>query len=124
MKFFGACSVLDSSQICKFFVIVSLVLLFFTCRQNFIAIKQRKPCLRTKYGDFQKVLSDPCLNITSFFWYILVSAIALPLTLTPARKTVPRGILKGRPMNILSVATLDIPNVTFRPFRQEFSHIS
>ena len=44
-------------------MIGSLVLLFFTSLQNLIAIKQEKPCLRRKYGDFQKVLSDPRLNI-------------------------------------------------------------
>ena len=44
-------------------MIGSLVLIFFTSLQNFIAIKQEKPCLKRKYGDFQKVLSDPCLNI-------------------------------------------------------------
>ena len=41
----------------------SLLLIFCTSSQNFIAIKLEKPCLRRKYGDFQKVLSDPCLNI-------------------------------------------------------------
>ena len=35
----------------------SLVLIFFTSLQNFIAIKQEKPCLRRKYDDLQKVLS-------------------------------------------------------------------
>ena len=54
---------LDFSYICKFFIIGSLVLICFTSLQNFIAIKLEKPCLRRKYSDFQKVLSDPCLNI-------------------------------------------------------------
>ena len=35
----------------------------FTILQNFIAIRQKEPCLRRKYVDFQKMLSDPCLNI-------------------------------------------------------------
>ena len=35
----------------------------FTTLQNFIAIKQRKTCLRRKYVDFENMLSDPCLNI-------------------------------------------------------------
>ena len=44
-------------------MIGSLVLILFTTLQNFIAIKQEKPCLRRKYGDFQKVLSDPCFKV-------------------------------------------------------------
>ena len=44
-------------------MIGSLVLIFFTSLQNF---KQEKPCLRRKYGDLQKVLSDPCLNIAEW----------------------------------------------------------
>ena len=35
----------------------------FTISQNFIAIRQKEHCLRRKYVDFQKMLSDPCLNI-------------------------------------------------------------
>ena len=38
----------------------------FTILQNFIAIRQKEPCLRRKYVDFQKMLSDPCLNITKY----------------------------------------------------------
>ena len=39
----------------------------FTILQNFIAIRQKEPCLRRKYVDFQKMLSDPCLNIAELF---------------------------------------------------------
>ena len=35
----------------------------FTILQNFITIRQKEPCLKRKYVDFQKMLSDPCLNI-------------------------------------------------------------
>ena len=51
-------------------MIGTLVLLFFTPLQNFIAIKQDKPSLRRKYGDFQKLMSDLCLNIAGL-WSIL-----------------------------------------------------
>ena len=51
-------------------MIFGLVLIFFTSLQNFIAIKQEKPCLRRKYGDFQKVLSDPCLNIAELVYFL------------------------------------------------------
>ena len=37
-----------------------------TILQNFISIRQKEPCLRRKYVDFQKMLSDPCLNIAEF----------------------------------------------------------
>ena len=47
----------------QIFVIGSLVVILFTSLQNFIAIKQEEPCLRRKYGDFQKVFLDQCLNI-------------------------------------------------------------
>ena len=39
------------------------MLIFFTALQTFIAIKQKKPCLRTKYCDLQNMLSDPFLDI-------------------------------------------------------------
>ena len=35
----------------------------FTILENFITMRQKEPCLRRKYVDFQKMLSDPCLNI-------------------------------------------------------------
>ena len=60
----------------------------------------------------------------SFFWYFLVSAVATPLMLTPARETAPRRILTGRLMNILSIATLDIPEAMLRLLEQVFSHVS
>ena len=34
----------------------------------------------------------------------------MPLTLAPVRETAPKEILTGRPMNVLNVATLDIPD--------------
>ena len=64
------------------------------------------------------------VTFASFFWYFLVSAIDTALTLTPARETVPRRILKGRPMSVLNVATLNIPEATLTPLEQAFSHVS
>ena len=46
-----------------------------------------------------------------FLWYFLASTVATPLTLAPARETAARGILTGRPMSVLKVATLDISEV-------------
>ena len=63
IKFFGACSVVDLSKICKLFSTSSSIMTVFTILQNFITIRQKEPCLRRKYVDFQKMLSDPCLNI-------------------------------------------------------------
>ena len=44
-------------------MIGSLVLIFFKSLKHFLAIKQEKRSSRRKYGDFRKVLSDPCPNI-------------------------------------------------------------
>ena len=41
-------------------MIGSSVLIFFTSLQISL---QEKPCIRRKYGDFQKVLPDPGFNI-------------------------------------------------------------
>ena len=45
----------------------------FTILQNFITIRQKEPCLRRKYVDFQKMLSDPCLNIAELLQSIMNS---------------------------------------------------
>ena len=55
----------------KFFSTSSLIMTVFTILQNFIAIRQKEPCLRREYVDFQKMLSDPCLNIAECFAYEL-----------------------------------------------------
>ena len=48
----------------------------------------------------------------------------LRLTLAPASETVLSGMLTGRPINILNVATLNIPEATLKPLEQAFSHVS
>ena len=55
---------------------------------------------------YSKDLSEPCLNAPE---------IATLLMLAPARDIAPTGILTGRLTNVLSVATLDIPEGTLRP---------
>ena len=67
-------------------------------------------------------MSANSMTFASFFWYFLVSTVVMPPTLAPAREMVPKGILTGRPMNVLNVATLNIPEATLR--LQAFSHIS
>ena len=64
------------------------------------------------------------VTFASFFWYFLVGAITMPLTLAPTRETAPRAMRTGRPMNVLNVATLNIPEDTLRPLRQAFSHVN
>ena len=72
-KFVSACSVLDIGIICKFFLIGSWVLIACTTLQNFIAIRQRKPCYfidlidMLKYILTSKNMSDPCLDIAEGF---------------------------------------------------------
>ena len=69
-------------------------------------------------------MSVNLVYLVSFFWYFLVSAVATPITLSQARDIAPSGILTGRPIKILNVATVDIPEGTRRPLEQAFSHIS
>ena len=71
-------------------------------------------------------MSTNFVTFVSFFWYFLVSAVAMPLMLALVRETAPKEILTGRPMNVLSVATLQwhIPVATLRLLEQVFSHAS
>ena len=48
----------------------------------------------------------------------------MPLILTPARETVPRGILTGRLRSILSVAKHDIPEATLSRHSNKHSAMS
>ena len=66
-------------------------------------------------------ISTSFVTLVSFFWY-LVSAVAMPLVLVPARETVPNGILTGKPMKVLNVATLGIPAATLKLLEQVFRH--
>ena len=63
-------------------------------------------------ADADVMVSTNFLTFASFLCYFLVNMVATPLTLTPARETAPKGTLTGRVMNILNVATLDIPEAT------------
>ena len=64
------------------------------------------------------------VTFPSFFWHFLVRTIATPLTLTPAREMAPKGILTGRLMKVLNVATLNIPEATLKLLEQAFSYVS
>ena len=68
--------------------------------------------------------SNSWLSKVSFDASFLVSAIATPLALTPARDITPSGTLTGRPVKALNVATLDIPEAMLNLPEQAFSHIS
>ena len=67
-------------------------------------------------------MSFSFMTFESFLWYVLVSAAVTPLTLAPARDVAPNGMLTGRPMHVLNIATLDIPVATLNPLEQAFSH--
>ena len=75
----------------------------------------------TANADVMKPVNLVTLKV---FWHFLVSAIAMPLMLAPARGTASNGMLTGRPMNVANVTTLDIPVTGLRPLEQVFSHIS
>ena len=67
------------------------------------------------------------ITLASFFWYLLVSTVATPLTLAPGRDIAPKEILVGRPINILNVATLVatlISEARLGLLKQAFSHVS
>ena len=64
------------------------------------------------------MMSTNFMTFTSFFWYFLVSTISMALTLTPAREMAPKGILTGRLMSILSIATLNMPEAMLRSLKQ------
>ena len=70
------------------------------------------------------MMSINFMTFASFFLYLIVSTLATPLMLAPARETSPKEKLTGRPMNVLSVATLDIPEAMIRPLQQAISHVS
>ena len=76
----------------------------------------------TPYADV--MMSTNFVTSASLFWYFLVSAVATSLKLTPAREMVPKGILTGRPMNVLNDSMLDIPEALLSQLEQAFSHIS
>ena len=69
-------------------------------------------------ADANVAMSVNFVTFTTFFCYFSVSAVATPLTLAPARDIAPKGMLMGRLINILNVATLHIPEATLRPLVQ------
>ena len=69
-------------------------------------------------------MSTNFVTFISFFWYFLVSTVAMPLMLTPVRETAPSGMLTGRPKKVLNVSKLDIPLATLRLLEQALSHIN
>ena len=56
-------------------------------------VMNKKAYLVSNMAKADLTMSTNLMAFTSFFWYFLVSAIAMPLTLAPAREKVPRGIL-------------------------------
>ena len=49
------------------------------------------------------------MTFVSFVWYFLVSAEIIPLAIAPVRDAAPSEMLTGSPMNVVNVATPDIP---------------
>ena len=65
------------------------------------------------------------INFVTFFsfcWNFLVRAEIIPLAITPVRDAAPSGMLTGKPMNAVNVATLDIPVAMLIPLEQAFNH--
>ena len=70
------------------------------------------------------MMSVNFVTFVSFFWYFLVITKIIPLTIAPVRDATLNGMLTGRLMNVLNVATPDIPVATLRLLEQVFSHLS
>ena len=70
------------------------------------------------------IISVNFMTFEGFFLNYLVSKVVKLLTLTPTRDTVANGMLNGRLINVLNVATLDIPVAMVIPLAQACSHIS
>ena len=67
-------------------------------------------------------MSTNFITFVSFFCYLDVRAVVTPLMLALARETTPNGILTGKPMKVLRVATLDIPVAMLKLLEQAFNH--
>ena len=63
------------------------------------------------------------VTFLSFFWYFLVIEI-ISLAIAPVRDAGPNKMLTGKLMNVVNVATLDIPVATLIPLKQVFNHVS
>ena len=62
--------------------------------------------------------------MSSFCWYFLVRTEIIPLAITLVRDAAPNAALIGILMNVVNVATLDIPVAMLIPLEQAFNHIS
>ena len=60
------------------------------------------------------------INLVTF----LVRTEIIPLAIAPVRDAAPNGMLTSKAMNVMNVATLDIPVATLIPLEQAFNHIS
>ena len=93
-------------------------------RSSILPLFNASDTLISNTANADVTMSTNFVTFVSFFWYFLVSAVAMPLTLAPARETAPKRILTKRTMSVLRVATLDIPEGTVKPLEQAFSHVS
>ena len=69
-------------------------------------------------------MSISLVTFLSFFWYFLAGTEIIPLAIAPVMDVAPNKMLTGIPMNVVNVATLDIPVATLIPLEQAFSHVS
>ena len=67
------------------------------------------------------MMSINCVTFLSFCRYLLVRAEIIPLAIAPVRDAAPNGMLTGKPMNVVNVATLDIRVATLIPLEQGLS---
>ena len=63
------------------------------------------------------------VTFLSFCWSFLVRAEIIPLAITPVIDAAPSAVLTGILMNVVNVATLDIPVAALIPLKQAFKSI-
>ena len=64
------------------------------------------------------------VTLLSFCWYFLARAEIIPLAIAPVIDAAPNAVLTGILMNVVNVATLDIPLAMLIPLEQAFNHVS
>ena len=70
------------------------------------------------------MMSINLVTFLSFCRYFLVSTEIIPLAIAPVRDAASNGMLTGILMNVMNVATLDIPVAALIPLEQAFNHLS
>ena len=64
------------------------------------------------------------VTFLSFYWYFFIGAEIIPLAIASVIVAAPNTVLTRIPMNVVNVATLDIPVAMLIPLEQAFNQVS